>query len=166
MRNIIAAICIFVCASAPGFAATPSTESLDEMFELTHVSALMRSMTANIEQNLRQSMQQSLGTQELTDTQQRANDAMAKKFADAMREELTWDKLRPIYINIYQESLTQEEVDGLIAFYRSPAGDAMVKKLPLIAQKTMGAVQTMMGPLVARLKVAQAEAMAESKAAQ
>ena len=166
MKNTFVAICIFVCASAPSFAATPTTESLDEMFELTHVSALVSSMTANIEQNLRQSMQQSAGAKELSDNQRRTNDATAKKFADAMREELTWDKLRPVYISIYQESLTQEEVDGLIAFYRSPAGDAMVRKLPVIMQKTMGAVQTMMGPLVARLKTVQAQAIAEEKAAQ
>lgn len=89
MKNIFAAICIFICTSALGFAATPPTGSLDDMFELTHVSALVRSMTANIEQSPRQSMQQSSCTKDLTDNQRRTNAAIAKKFTDAMREELT-----------------------------------------------------------------------------
>jgi hypothetical protein len=29
-----------------------------------------------------------------------------------MREEMTWDKLRPLYVQIYQKSFTQEEIDG------------------------------------------------------
>ena len=50
-------------------------------------------------------------------------------------------------------------------FYRSPAGDAMVKKMPLVIQKTMGALQAMMGPMMAKLQSAQAETLAEIKSA-
>ena len=43
---------------------------------------------------------------------------------------MTWDKLRPLYVRIYQESFTQEEIDGLIVFYESPAGIAFVERWP------------------------------------
>ncbi len=91
--------------------------------------------------------------------------ATPKKFAEVMRQEFTWAKLQPIYVNIYQESFTQEEIDGLIAFYRSPAGDALVKKMPLVLQKSMGAMQGMLGPMAEKMKAAMQEAMAEAKIA-
>jgi uncharacterized protein len=59
-----------------------------------------------------------------------------------LREEMTWDKLRPVYVQIYQESFTQEEIDGLIAFYESPAGFAFVEKMPFVMQKSMSIMQS------------------------
>lgn len=166
MKPIFTAVCIFLYTSAPSFAATPSTESLDALFEVTRAQALVSSMSANVEQSIRLTTEQALGGKTLNDAERRAIDNMTKKAAEIVRQELTWDKLRPIYINIYQESLTQEDIDGLVAFYRSPAGDAMVKKMPLVGQKTMGAVQAMIGPMMKKLQSAQAEAMAEIKGAQ
>ena len=46
-----------------------------------------------------------------------------------MREEMTWDRLHPLYVRIYQESFTQEEIDGLIVFYESPASRSL-KRCP------------------------------------
>ena len=83
-----------------------------------------------------------------------------------MREEMTWDKLRPLYVQIYQESFTQEEIDGLIAFYESPAGVAFVEKMPFVMQKSMSIMQSRMAPMMEKMKAAIKEAIAEPKAAQ
>lgn len=166
MKKVFAAACIFLCASAPGLAATPSIESLDTLFEVTRAPALVSSMSANVELTMRQTAERALEGKTPNDAQRRAMDNMVKKASEIVLQELTWDKLRPIYINIYQESLTQEDIDGLVAFYRSPAGDAMVKKMPLVGQKTMSAVQTLIVPMMKKLQSVQTEAMAEFKGAQ
>lgn len=163
MKKTIISVCMVLCASAPGFAATPSLESLDALFEVTRASALIDSLTASIDQNMHQSMEQALAGQKLTDVQRRVVDSMAQKSVQIVRDELTWAKLKPVYVSIYQESLTQDDIDGLVAFYRSSAGEAMVKKMPQVMQKTMTAVQAMLGPMMERLKVAQAQAIAEAK---
>jgi hypothetical protein len=79
---------------------------------------------------------------------------------------LTWEKLRPLYVQIYQESFTQEEIDGPIAFYESPAGVAFVEKLPFVMQKSMSIMQSRMAPMMEKMKAAMKEAIAEPKAAQ
>ncbi len=163
MKKTITAVCLFLCASAPSFANTPSAESLDALFEVTRASALMESLSTSIDSHMRQSMEQALAGEKLTDAQRRAVDSMARKSAQIVRDEITWAKLKPVYVRIYQESLTQEDIDGLVAFYRSPAGDAMVRKMPQVVQKTMTEVQAMLGPMMEKLKVAQAEAIAEAK---
>lgn len=163
LKKFITAVCLYLCVSLPVFADRPSAESLDALFEVTRASTLMDSLSASIDQTMRQGMEQALAGQKLTDAQRRMVDSMALKSAQIVRDEVTWTKLKPLYVRIYQESLTQEDIDGLVAFYRSPAGDAMVRKMPQVMQRTMAEVQAILGPMMERLKVAQAEAIAEAK---
>lgn len=166
MKKFLAAASIALCAlSSASYAAVPTTESINTLLQITHTQNLLESVYGSMEQTMRQSMQQMSAGQTLSDEQKRVMDATPKKFAEVMRQEFTWAKLQPIYVNIYQESFTQEEIDGLIAFYRSPAGDALVKKMPLVLQKSMGAMQGMLGPMAEKMKAAMQEAMAEAKIA-
>lgn len=43
--------------------------------------------------------------------------------------------MEPIQIPIYRETFEQAEIDGLIAFYGSPVGQAFVNKMPTVSQK-------------------------------
>jgi uncharacterized protein len=68
---------------------------------------------------LKQVAAQSAGSKGLSKEQERAvNDAMAK-LIPITREELSWAKMRPAMVEIYKESLTQEDVDGLATFYET-----------------------------------------------
>ena len=54
-------------------------------------------------------------------------------------------------------ALTQEEVDGLIAFYESPAGQAYIAKMPAVAQKSMAPMQNPMIPMIRKLQASAEE---------
>ncbi len=82
----------------------------------------------------------------------------------AMKEVLDWNKLEPMYVRVYQKSFTQEEVDGLIAFYRTPAGQALINKMPVVMQNMMTEVQQMMHPMMQAMKRMQQEVVAEIQA--
>ncbi len=69
-----------------------------------------------------------------------------------------------MYTRIYMESFTQDEVDGMLAFYATPAGQALIKKMPVAMQKTMEAMQQMMGPMMQKLQAIQSESIAELQA--
>jgi len=47
----------------------------------------------------------------------------------------------PVLVEIYSNSLSQEDIDGISAFYRSPAGKSYVNKLPVIMQQSTNALQ-------------------------
>lgn len=66
-----------------------------------------------------------------------------------------------MYLRIYRKSLIQREVDGMIAFYKTPAGPAVIKKLPLIMQNSMAEVTQMMGPIMQRVERMQKDMVAE-----
>jgi hypothetical protein len=50
-------------------------------------------------------------------------------------ERMSWEKLKPDMMAIYAEAFTEDEISGVIEFYRSPAGQALLKKMPALASK-------------------------------
>ena len=164
MVKLITLLASLVFASL-AYCAPASEESIDRLLADTKVEKLLDTMSVNVDQVMRRSMEASMQGQQLSPEQRRAIDATAATFVQVMREEMTWDKLRPLYVQIYQESFTQEEIDGLIAFYESPAGVAFVEKMPFVMQKSMSIMQSRMAPMMEKMKAAMKEAIAEPKAA-
>ena len=84
------------------------------------------------EQTMRQMMQQMLAGKPVSPEQQRFLDAMPSKFVALMRQEFNWATMKPRYVTLYTESFEQDEVDGLIAFYQCPTGQAFLSKMPAV----------------------------------
>ena len=164
MVKLITFLASLVFASL-AYCAPASEESIDRLLAGAKVEKLLDTMLVNVDQVMRRSMEASMPGQQLSPEQRRVIDATATSFVQVMREEMTWDKLRPLYVQIYQESFTQEEIDGLIAFYESPAGVAFVDKMPFVMQKSMSIMQSRMAPMMEKMKAAMKEAIAEPKAA-
>ncbi len=65
-----------------------------------------------------------------------------------LRERLSWDKLQPKFVELYAETFTEEEVEGMVAFYRSPAGRASIEKMPKLMGRSMAITNDMMKDVV------------------
>jgi uncharacterized protein len=59
------------------------------------------------------------------------------RILDLVKARMSWDKLRPQYVKFYSETFSDEEIDGILAFYQSPAGRAMIEKMPKLMPKIM-----------------------------
>ena len=66
------------------------------------------------------------------------------KMMDLMAQELSWNKLKADYITLYAETFTEDEMKGVIAFYKSPAGQAFGKKQPELIKRSVELSQKMM----------------------
>lgn len=82
--------------------------------------------------------------------------AQAKVFA-VIRERMGWQKMRPLYVKLYAEVYTDEDLDGMIAFFSSPAGRSMTAKNPVLMQRSMQLVQSVMTELMPEIKRIAAE---------
>jgi len=118
----------------------------------------MDSMYAGMEQMMRQG-------KPLSAEQQRVLDGFATRFAAVMREDMSWQKMRPLYVQLYRDSFDQEEIDGMLAFYASPAGLAVVNKMPVVMQKSMALSQSLMQSFIPKMTAAMKDAMTEAKIA-
>lgn len=88
------------------------------------------------------------------------NDAMSKTFAQMM----AWETLGPRYSAIYQEVLTDAEIDGALAYYRSPVGASMQAKQPELMERSMKVGQSMAMEMMPKLQAEIEKAMAEATA--
>jgi len=77
---------------------------------------------------------------------------MQEKSMALLQEEMSWEKMKGPMSQVYAESLTPEEVKGITAFYKSPAGQAFLDKQPVIMQKTMAMTQKMMIGLTPKIQ--------------
>ncbi len=67
-------------------------------------------------------------------------------------------------MRIYQKSFTQQEVDGMIGFYKTSSGQALINKMPVVLQNTLNEMQQMMAPMMQRMRQDQQAVLAEIKA--
>ena len=160
MKKTMASVMLALCAVA-AHAEPPSDASVARLLAASGASKMMDSIEPLIEKMVRDSLADMLGGDTFTPNQQKVMGAWPTKFAKLMSEEMTWAKMQPDMVRIYQESFDQAEVDGMTAFYESPVGQATVKKLPLVLSKSMALsqarMQTLMPKIQALLKETQEE---------
>jgi len=73
------------------------------------------------------------------------------KMMDMMAQELSWDKMKEDYIVLYAETFTEDEMKGIIAFYKSPAGQAFTKKQPELMKRSMELSQKLMMQIMPKI---------------
>jgi hypothetical protein len=138
-------------------AARPDVE---ELLSVMRVEKTMQSTMAQAEKVMAQNIaaQTKLSAKDATEIA-----AMQEKIFALVDQEMSWQIIKPEMVRIYGESLTPDEVKGITAFYKSPAGQAFLDKQPLILQKTVEWQQKMMVSLIPKMQgVIQSEAGASA----
>jgi hypothetical protein len=68
--------------------------------------------------------------------QQSAVADLKTKMTAAMKALLSWDKLKPGMVKIYDDTYTEEELDAMLVFFKSPAGQSYITKSQTVAAKS------------------------------
>jgi hypothetical protein len=133
-------------------AAPPSDQSINQLLQLTKVDKHMDSVFTQMEGAMKASLQQATKGKPLSAEEQAVLDRQQAKMAGIMKEELSWDKMKDLYVQAYRETFSQEEIDGLIAFYQTPVGQSLVSKQPELMKRTMTILQQRMAPMTQRIQ--------------
>lgn len=145
--------------------ASPPTEaSIEELLRLNKSGEMLDASHEQMEPMIKDLLADMTVNEKLSPEQQAFMDTFAKRYAKILREELGWTKLKPEMVQLYREVFTQEEVHGQIAFYRTPVGQSMVAKMPLVMQKSLELSQRQMRLVIPRLQADMREALAKAKA--
>ena len=145
--------------------AAPATDAaIEELLQVTHAESMQNGVKARLEQGLHTVLTEAMAQEKLTLNQQRAFDQYAAKAAKLLGEEMDWLKMKPQFVQIYRETFTQEELEGLLAFYRSPVGQATIEKMPQVMQKSMELSERQLSGLMPKFLAAMKEAVAEAEA--
>lgn len=160
MKKTLLAI-TFALITPVAMATQPSDDSVRELMVVTDARELMESAMAQADQMMRASMEQTMQGKEISTEDRKVLDDMRAQMVAVLEEELGWAALEPMFIDVYQRSFSQSEVDAMLEFYNSDAGKAVVAKMPLVMQNTMGVMQQRMMSMAPRLQQIEAEAVAK-----
>ena len=81
-----------------------------------------------------------------------AAEKQAQDMMDFIQKEMSWDKIKEDYINVYSETFTEEELAGIVEFYKSPAGQSFIKKQPELMRRSMEISQKQMMELMPKIQ--------------
>jgi uncharacterized protein len=101
---------------------------------------------------MRKSLDEAQNGKRLNHAQQEAYERGRERMVGVLNTRYNWDSVRDIYLRSYQAAFTQDELDGIIAFYRTPAGAALVTKMPLLQQSLMHEIQAWMKPMIKEIQ--------------
>lgn len=152
MKLRLFAVFVFLVTFAVLRAAPPSDESIGKMMSVMHAEKMLDQTLAQMNASMEMGFKQSLQGRELTPTQREAVENFKKKISGIMKEELAFAKMKDVYIQAYRETLTQEEVDAITTFYSSPAGKAVVDKIPVAMQKAGMLMQSRINPMIQKIQ--------------
>lgn len=165
MRFIRLLAALLLCCAAPAFATPPSDATIQQLLQVTNARGLLDNMLNQMDANMRVGITQSLQGREPNPAQQQAIDRFRQRTVAEMKRELSWDKLEAMHLRLYRETFTEEELTDILHFYQSPAGQAVIHKMPALMARSMSEVQTSLAAMMPTLLKIQQEFGEEMKAA-
>lgn len=157
---------VFASQAALAQNAKPSEASIRQLFEVMHSSKLLDAYVTQIDDTVRTSMQQAFAGQQPTPQQQKIMETLGRDIASLVKEELNWASFEPMMIEVYRNTFSRHEVDGMLRFYRSEAGQAVIAKLPAAMQQTMTSMQSHVRTLTPKIMQLEKDSAAQLKAAE
>jgi hypothetical protein len=147
MKSIALCSAVFIALAPCALAdQTSKIAKIEEMFQLLNMDRMQKQV---FEQMKSAALAQ---TSSLSpESSARAKEMQDKIFA-LVAERMSWDKMKPAYIKLYDETFTEEELTGIVDFYKSPGGRAMVDKMPQLMSKSMALAQSQMGDTTAEIQ--------------
>ena len=96
--------------------------------------------------------EQQLAGVTLDDDQQKAFDEFRQKLVDLVRASASWKAVEPDFVKLYSDAYSEKEIDGILAFYRSPAGRAMLAKTPELTEGSIAISKQRMAELSPKIQ--------------
>ncbi|HZW74800.1 MAG TPA: DUF2059 domain-containing protein [Caldimonas sp.] len=160
-RRLVTALALFVVSA--GAHAGASLESVERLMQVMKVQLQLEAVQAQALPLMQNAMRQAVGTSMSATESEHLVTVVMPRIDAVVREEISWATLRPAFAAIYADTFTQEEVDGLIAFYDGPIGRSLIAKTPELTRRSFLLMQERMGPLMQRVtQIAREEVEKES----
>src|SRR5579872_2211335 len=80
-----------------------------------------------------------------------------RRLLDLTAAHMSWQTMKPVYVAMYDETFTADELQPLVGFFKSPAGQAYVDKMPLLTGNTIKQMQQVVAGMMPDIQKLNAE---------
>ena len=136
------------------------TAQIKELLKLTNAEAMSQQIYGQMRSMASAQLNAAGGSEE---AKAKAKQTMDKVLA-RIQERMSWARMEPEYVRIYDEVYSGEEIAGILAFYKSAAGQAFVQKMPALVSKSMEMAQRQVADLMPEIQRMAEEASGKSTA--
>jgi uncharacterized protein len=146
MRRFVAVAVMaltLVCSSARADEASKRAKA-EQLFTLLHMDRMMDQLLAAVKNQMQQMVQTMPGGDDATPEQKKQIADFQQRVLNLVNDKLGWKALEPDFINLYASTYTEDELDGILAFYKSPTGQKMIAKTPELTAKSTELTQQKM----------------------
>jgi|HubBroStandDraft_5_1064220.scaffolds.fasta_scaffold381492_1 hypothetical protein len=164
LRCVFVSTTFFIACAAFANDAPPSDASIQELSALSRSQEMFKNMKPQMDAMINSSIKEASEGHTITPERQAVLDRMRDKMVAAYGDLMNAQAMQMVMLRVYQATYTQDEVDGLIAFYKTPAGQALINKSPLMMQNMMDEMRQLMRPLTQRIMQIKNEGEQEMKA--
>ena len=162
LKKLTISIIVAIVFAVQSHAGTEThREAVLELLEVTNAEQMVDQMLNSIEGMMNQQFAAMNLPEEGVIQAQKLGDEMT----DWLRSVLIWDDVKEMYVDLYVDVFTEQEIHELVDFYRSPLGQKLQEKMPALMQKSMQLGQQLamakMPELQAKMQAAIAELQSE-----
>ena len=171
----ILVVAVFACLAATSYAfaqtpdaaspseSRPTEDSIRQLLEITQAKKILQAATEQMDTLFDGLVKKQLEGENVSSEQQQAIRERRKAAEGMVKELLSWESMERLYLKVYAETFTQSEIDGMIAFYSTQTGRAVIAKLPLATRNTMSEMQQRMQQMIPKLQQMAKETAEEVK---
>jgi hypothetical protein len=122
------------------------------LFDAMHMERMMNQMMAAVTQMIQQMTDSIPGADKMTPEQRKLVDDFQAKAMKLATDTMSWKVLEPEYVKLYASTYSEEEIDAITVFYKSPAGQTMLDKTPELTRGSMQIAQGRMLEMQPKMK--------------
>ncbi|OYU44656.1 MAG: hypothetical protein CFE44_11780 [Burkholderiales bacterium PBB4] len=153
-----------VVGAAQAWAVPATAASVERLLVLTRADAVIEGMRPQMTAMMKAAAHQAAQGKSVSPQEQKVLDKFFEQANAVMAEELNMTKMKPFFVEVYTAHYSQEEVNGIIAFYESPVGQSLLSKQPAVMQTVLAGMPKLLAVMVERTTQLDVEMRAELKA--
>jgi hypothetical protein len=145
---LVFALCLPLAARADEASHRAKAE---QMMALLHTEEMVNRISGNITKQIADAAGKSLSTTPSPEQQAKFDD-FKKQASQVIEAQVSWKALKDGFVDVYAKAFTEEQLDTIIAFYKTPAGTALLANMPAVNEEVGKLGNARMNALQPQLK--------------
>ena len=126
-----------------------------ELFAVMHMDHSLDRMRSAMEQQVQATAKNAPGAEQMTPEKKKIQQEYIDNSMKVVDQQFGWPVLEPAFLRLYSDAYSESDLDGILAFYKSPAGQAMLAKAPELSSGLMEIVHGRMGDFQPKMQALQ-----------
>jgi hypothetical protein len=152
MNRLAVLVALAVCLPLTARADEASQRAkAQELATLMHTDRMVQQVSANFMKQLAAAGERLIGPSATPESKQKLVD-LEKKFSDLIDSQVGWKVIEPAFTDIYAKTFTEDELNAIVAFYKTSGGTALIDKMPSVNSQATMLMQSKMTALQPQMK--------------